>query len=154
MDFNKKAADRDKVTAGRVKFEVREATEAKNKDGISFLQLILKVSDSFGNSHFKVKDKIYGHDDAVWRIRQFCEATGLLDLFEAERILPDDIIGAEGECEVKWSNFKATDEKTGETKSVDYLEVVSYISKDSDDFQEVSKRDAAADKWAGQTTSF
>lgn len=82
---------------GLYKFTVLEAEDMVSKTGNDMIKLTLRVQDADGMMH-KVFD--YLLEKMKFKLRHFCEYTGLLDKYDSGNLTAADCIGKSGVCEI------------------------------------------------------
>lgn len=85
MRFDPKEAERPLLAVGPCEFEVLRATEKTSKAGDPYINLMLKVRDCEGSV-----GTIFAMLNTAWKIKNFCETTGLLEKFNLGEITPQD----------------------------------------------------------------
>lgn len=100
-DLEKEAVERANsflLQPGDYSFEVFEATEKTSAKGNEMIALKLGIYDSEGANHI-VYD--YLLDAMAFKMRHFCEATELIEQYEAGTLTADDCMGKTGYCSIK-----------------------------------------------------
>ena len=85
--------------AGIYDFEVIKAVERESKVGnpMIALKLMVFVDDRV----MYVNDYLVVMDSMAFKIRHFCEATGLLSIYEKGELDPQSLIGRFGRCDIQ-----------------------------------------------------
>lgn len=83
---------------GDYDFEVLEAEETRSKKGNDMIKLKLNVLDRSGNSRW-VYD--YLLESMGFKLRHFCEGTGLLSKYDQGTLTARDCIGRSGICKLQ-----------------------------------------------------
>lgn len=78
---------------GLYKFQVSSATDETSKSGRDMIKLVLSVWDKDGNQH-NIFD--YLLDAMAYKLRHFCEATGLIAKYDHGEILAADCLNRSG----------------------------------------------------------
>lgn len=78
---------------GDYSFEVISAEDAVSKAGNQMMKLVLKVYDNDGKTHL-VYD--YLLEALAFKLKHFCEATGLNDKYEEGKLEVNDCVGKSG----------------------------------------------------------
>ena len=116
----KELASENLLEPGIYDVEVMEAKESVSKKGNEMIKLKLRVFSDRGERH------IYDYllDSVSFKVRHFCEAVGLLEIYEAGTLLAIDCFGRAGKAHIAIQK-----DKTGEYP--DRNGVKDYIVDDS-----------------------
>lgn len=86
-------------TPGTYNFEVCGAESAVSKtSGKDMIKLNVALLDQAGNRQWHVWDYLMAA--AMWKLRHFCAATGLMANYEAGTLTPEACRGRTGKCKV------------------------------------------------------
>jgi hypothetical protein len=92
----------DLIPKGKYDFEVKFAEDAVSKSsGDDMIKLTLTVFDQHGSKRL-VWD--YLIETVPWKLRHFCEATGLEKKYESGELTAEDCIGKSGKLEIAIDN--------------------------------------------------
>lgn len=94
------------IEPGTYAFQVINAANETSKSGNDMIKLTLNFWDKDGNPH-TVFD--YLLEVMAYKLRHFCDATGLIDKYERGEIHPSDCIGKEGYLELVVQEGKIKD---------------------------------------------
>lgn len=94
---NKDEYGNHKLIEGEAIYNVVDATEKEFSSGIHYIQLKLEITDSLSHKNF-IWDKLIRTEKALWRIKSFCDASGIVYVSKLD---PFDCVGAIGRCEIK-----------------------------------------------------
>ena len=125
------------IAPGTYDFTVVESKEMLSKSGNEMIKLQLKVWDMNGNER-SVFD--YLLEAMAFKLRHFCEATGLLNKYEEGGFNAEDCLGKSGKVEIiiQEGNFKPDGSKYADKNAVkDYCKPIDGAKVDapkSDDF--------------------
>lgn len=97
MRFNKEDANQ-LLKEGEAHFQVINAEDKTSKAGSEMIELSIKVWDIDGKPG-NIFD--YLLPKLAWKIKHFCEATGMIDKFENESLCADDCNGKTGKLFIK-----------------------------------------------------
>lgn len=85
MRFDPKEADRPLNACGPFDFEVMRAEEKISKAGNPYIKLMLRIQDCQGQT-----GTVFDNLATAWKIKNFCETTGLLEKFNIGEITAQD----------------------------------------------------------------
>jgi hypothetical protein len=121
------------IDPGMYKFSVLEAEDQISKTGNEMIKLTLRVQDAHGIMHNIFDYLLEKGKPMAFKLRHFCEHTGLLAKYEAGELTAADCLDKTGVCEVivqpgqdKYDGSKYPDKNAIK----DYLQNKSSISKD------------------------
>lgn len=98
---------------GEYDFQVKTATAKTSAKGNEMLELVLIVWDQDGKQR-QVWDYLTATIEMEHRIRHFCRATGLDEIYNTGNVSPADVAGASGRVILKTQDAR-TDRATGKT---------------------------------------
>lgn len=105
MGFQFKSLNEEEIKAlnimqpGKYNFEVIKAKEKLSKSGNPRLELQLQVWDSHGKIHI-VFDSFTDHPKMMYKIKHFCEATGLINKYSSNCLEEIDCEGKRGVADI------------------------------------------------------
>jgi len=108
-------AERGILKAGNADFEVLKAAEKISNAGNPMIELNIKVWDEDGKSG-QIFD--YLVSTAQWKIRNFAEAIGNLELYESGDFPAEALLGKSGRCVLK---LEKSEQYGDQIKIKDYL---------------------------------
>jgi|ERR1044071_770516 hypothetical protein len=85
------------IDAGVYPFQVMEAVDKKSKSGNDMIEIKIKIWDSEGRER-QCFD--YLLESMAFKLRHFCETTGLIDKYNLGQIQSSDCIGKSGNVEL------------------------------------------------------
>lgn len=136
--------------AGEYPFEVLEATEEISKSsGNPMVKLNIAIFNDEGRKRF-VYDYLVGSERALFKVRGFAEAAGMLDSYERGEMMPEDMVGRTGKCRVVVDNnpeFGAKNKIAAYVKPADLYPKHSDMRKQS--MFQPKKAPAMAGSYAG-----
>jgi hypothetical protein len=87
------------LPAGEYDFEVAGAEERiSQKSGLGMFEVQLKVFRPDGGGFRMVRDYVMAEGQMAWRLRQCCEALGVMSAYERGEIHAHDLEGTAGRC--------------------------------------------------------
>jgi len=92
--------DFDLLQPGAYQFEVIDAVAQVAQSGNDMITLTLTVWDKSGKT-FRVWDRLVATPKALFRVKNFCEAGGLLEKYTAGTLLPENCQGVSGNVQIK-----------------------------------------------------
>jgi hypothetical protein len=93
------------VQEGEVDFEVLEAEEKMSASGNSMIELTMRVTDSHGVSS-RVWDYLVATPATKYKIKAFCEVTGLINVYNDAYLEDSHCVGRIGRCYVNYEEYK------------------------------------------------
>lgn len=105
---------------GDYPFQVIEAVDATSKAGNPMINMTLSVWDNDGKPS-KVWDRLVFTEKALFRVRNFCKATGLDKNWEARKVNREDVEDTHGKVHIKIEPASTVNGVTYKAKNaVDY----------------------------------
>lgn len=119
------------LVEGKAKYLVIQAEEQISKSGSNneMLKLKLKVTQPGGKSGY-LYDYLVASDGCVWKISNFCKASGNAGKYKEGELTPEMIKGWSGECTLKLEKSPGFDEQM-KLSTYDFNEESSF--KDDED---------------------
>lgn len=118
------------IEAGTYPFEVLEAEDTKSKSGNEMIKVKLRIWDNMGRERM-VFD--YLLEAMAFKLRHFCDATGLLDKYEAGSLQASDLLSRNGKLELEVEVGKAKPDGSGnypdKNRVGDYVKSDGAVSK-------------------------
>ena len=84
---------------GEYDFEVIDAKDTESKAGNDMIALTLNVVDAY-DARKTVFDFLVSTEKAIFKIRQFAAATGMMNLYDVGGFTAEDCIGKTGRCKI------------------------------------------------------
>ncbi len=113
------------VPDGEYPFTVLSAKDKQSNGGNAMLEINL-LFDVGRPDPMKVRDWLVAHPKAIWKIRQFCGATGFN--YDSGELDADSIVGAKGKAKLILGQPKSEGGKR-------YMQVEAYIADQATDAQ-------------------
>lgn len=116
-------------TPGFAKFVVKKAEEKISKKGSPMIELQLSVTDSMGINRAAF-DYLVNLKSMIWKIKHFCEQTGLIKEFEKETL--EDFM-CEGKCGICIVEIEKSEQYNDKIKIKDYYKPDTKMEEPLDD---------------------